>query len=77
MITNGDLYDLLTIEYCRSVGYDLLIRDRVPVTDWEDFATMIVAKNAGLLPKDAEERAQRRLEAEAQDFIADQRPLRG
>jgi hypothetical protein len=58
-----------TITYCRSLGYDLIIRDQVPVVDWEDFAIMIMAKAEGLLPKTPEERAERRLEAEAAEFV--------
>jgi len=65
----GDLTGKINIGYCRSLGYDLIIRDRVPVPDWREFAIMIVAQNEGLLPTTPEERAQRRLEAEAAEFL--------
>lgn len=61
----GDLYKKVNPDYCRSLGYDLMIRDRVRVTCAEQFAIMIVAQNEGLLPKTGEERLQRRREEEA------------
>jgi hypothetical protein len=73
----GDLSKKLNIPYCRSLGYDLIIRDRVRVLEWEDFAVMIIAKDEGLLPKTPEERAKRRLEAEAAEFLDGERPVRG
>lgn len=73
----GDLREKLDPDYCRSLGYDLIIKDRVPVPDWEDFAAMVIAKHEGLLPKSPEERAQRRLEAEADEFLYGDRPLQG
>jgi hypothetical protein len=76
-ISEGDLRSRVTINYCRSLGYDLIIRDRVPVGDWEDFAAMIVAQDEGLLPKTPEERAKRRLESEAAEFLDGDRAVRG
>jgi hypothetical protein len=70
---DGDLRKKLSVSYCRSLGYDLIIRDRVTVIDWEDFAAMIVAQDEGLLPKTAEERASHRLEAEAAEFLTAER----
>jgi hypothetical protein len=74
---HGDLSEKLTIDYSRSLGYDLLIRDRVRVSDWKSFAAMIVAQNEGLLPKTPEERAARRLEAEAAEYLEGDQPIRG
>jgi hypothetical protein len=65
---SGELRHLRTIEYCRSCGYDLIINARVRVSYWEDFATMIVAKTHGLLPKTPEERARRRAQIEAEEL---------
>lgn len=73
----GDLHEKLNTDYCRSLGYDLIIKDRVRVPDWEDFAVMVIAKHEGLLPKSPEERAARRLESEAAEFLYGDRPLRG
>ena len=50
-----DLWHKITVEHCRELGYDLIIRDRVPVRDWENFAKLIVAKAEGLLPKNPDE----------------------
>jgi hypothetical protein len=41
------------------------------------FALMVRAKVEGMLPKTPEERAQRRLEAEARDFKASKDTIRG
>jgi hypothetical protein len=71
------LYDRVTDEYCRSLGYDLFISGRVRVTYHRQFAMMVVAQSEGLLPKTGEERAIRRLEAEAAEFLTDSRPIRG
>jgi hypothetical protein len=48
-----------------------MIRDGVPVRDWENFAKLIVAKAEGLLPKKPTEPAGRRPRAEAEDNAAD------
>jgi hypothetical protein len=55
-----DLSHKVTVEHCRELGYDLIVRDGVPVRDWESFAKLIVAKAQGLLPKSPAERAERR-----------------
>jgi hypothetical protein len=63
-----DLWYKMTIEHCRELGYDLIIRDRVPVRDWENFTKLIVAKAEGLLPKNPAEPAGRRPRAGAEDL---------
>jgi hypothetical protein len=56
------------IAYCQEHGFDPLIGPNHPVQYLKDFALMVRAKVEGMLPKTPEERAQRRLEAEARRF---------
>lgn len=57
------------VKYCRSQGYDLTYNGYAPVPHWESFALMVMARAEGLLPATPAERMERRLAAEAGEFV--------
>jgi hypothetical protein len=66
-----------SVDYRLDQGIDPRISSNHPVRYWEDFARMARAKELGMLPKTPEERAQRRLEAEAREFQRSRGIIRG
>jgi hypothetical protein len=64
-------------EYCRQHGYDLLLSSDHPVCLWEYFAMMVRAKVRGMLPQSPEDRALRRLAADARKSKANKGSTRG
>ena len=58
------------IDYAKQQGFDITSDGFASLPYWERLLIMIRARELGLLPKTAEERAERRLKSEARAFIA-------